>query len=159
MNFSTLSAADRRVAISGAIAAIVGFLSFLDPNGDWGTIMALTLIAGLGAVFVGLQSQLAPGTKLPTTKGLLLLILGGVATGATGIAVLTYLGYITRNVVDFFTLSMIVGLVASIVLLLTGWTAYQGETAAAAPTAPAAPPSTPPPADPPGPPQAGGYGS
>ena len=148
MNFSTLGASDRRVAIAGGIAAIVGLLSFLDPNGDWGTIMALTLIAGLGAVFVGLQSQLAPGTKLPTTKGLLLLILGAVATGATGIAVLTYIGYITRNVVDFFTLSMIVGLVASFVLLLTGWTAYQGETA----TAPPAPPSNPPASAPPPPP-------
>ena len=114
--------------------------------------MALTLIAGLGAVFVGLQSQLEPGTKLPTTKGLLLLILGGVATGATGIAVLTYIGYITRNIVDFFTLSMIVGLVASIVLLLTGWTIYQGETAAAAPAAPAAPASPPPPPPPAEPP-------
>ena len=110
---------------------------------------ALTLFAGLGAVFVGLQSQLAPGTRLPTTKGLLLLILGGVATGATGIVVLTYLGYITRNVVDFFTLSMIVGLVASIVLLLTGWTAYQAETAAAVPPAP---PSTSPASTPPSPP-------
>ena len=149
MNLSTLSASDRRVVIAGGIAAIVGLLSFLDPTGDWGTIMALTLFAGLGAVFVGLQSQLAPGTKLPATKGLLLLILGGVATGATGIAMLTYLGYITRNVVDFFTLSMIVGLIASIVLLLTGWTAYQAETAAAAPPAP---PSTPPASTPPSPP-------
>ena len=138
MNYSSLSATDRRVLITGAIAALVGFLSFLDPNGSWGPIMALTLLAGLGAVFVGLQSQLAPSTKLPVTKGLLLLILGGVATAATAIAMLTYLDYITRNLVDFFTLSMIVGLIASIVLLMTGWIAYKAETPdAAAPPPPA----------------------
>ena len=154
MNYSSLSATDRRVLITGAIAAFVGFMSFLDPNGNWGTIMALTLLAGLGAVFMGLQPQLAPSTKLPMAKGLLLLVLGGVATGATAIALLTYLDYVTSHFVDFFTLSMIVGLIASIVLLLTGWGAYQAETsAAAAPagpagsTAPAPPPPAQPPAD------------
>ena len=145
MNYSSLSATDRRILITGGIAAIVGFLSFLDPNGNWGTIMALTLLAGLGAVFVALQTQVAPSTKLPVAKGLLVLILGGVATAATGLAMLTYFGYITRNLVDFFTLSMIVGLVASIVLLLTGWNLYQAETRAAgtatAPAVPAAPAS------------------
>lgn len=155
MNFSTLSAIDRRIVITGAIAAIVGLLSFLDPNGNWGTIMALTLFAGLGAVFVGLQA--GARSRLPVAKGLLVLILGGVATGATAIAMLTYLGYVTSHIVDFFTLSMIIGLVASIVLLLTGWTAYQSESTATA--APSGAPPPPPPAEPPGPPQAGGYGS
>jgi hypothetical protein len=151
MNYSSLSAIDRRVLITGAIAAFVGFMSFLDPNGNWGTIMALTLLAGLGAVFVGLQSQLAPSTKLPMAKGLLVLILGGVATAATGIAMLTYFGYVTSHLVDFFTLSMIVGLVASIVLLLTGWAVYQAETPAAAAPA-AAPAASPPPPTSPAPP-------
>ena len=119
--------------------------------------MALALLAGLGAVFVGLQPQIAPSAKLPVAKGLLVVILGGVATGAIAIAMLTYFGYITRNLVDFFTLSMFVGLIASIVLLMTGWTLYKAETpAAAAPPAPAAsvapaastpPPPPPPPAD------------
>jgi len=163
MNDSSLTATDRRIVLTGGIAAIVGILSFLDPNGSWGTIMALTLLAGLGAVFVAMQPQLAPSTKLPMKKGLLVLILGGVATGATALAMLTYLGYITRNIVDFFTLSMIVGLVASIVLLLTGWRLYQAELPAAAapatpraPTTPATPPaSTPPPPPPSDPPAAG----
>ena len=150
MNYSSLSATDRRVLITGALVALVGFLSFLDPNGNWGTVMALTLLAGLGAVFVGLQSQLAPSMKLPTTKGLLVLILGGVATGATAIAMLTYFEYITRHIVDFFTLAMFVGLIASIVLLLTGWALYKAETPAAA--APAAPDATPAPAATPAPP-------
>ena len=147
MNFSTLSATDRRILLTGGIAAIVGVLSFLDPNGSWGTLMALTLLAGLAAAFVALQPQVAPTTKLPMQKGLLVLILGGIATGATGLAVLTYLGYILRNIVDFFTLSMIVGLIASIVLLLTGWRLYQAELPATrTPDAPASM-STPPPAD------------
>ena len=130
MNYSSLSATDRRVTITGAITAFVAFMSYLDPNGNWGPIMALALLAGLGAVFVGLQSQIAPSAKLPVTKGLLVLILGGVATGAIAIAMLTYFGYITRNLVDFFTLSMFVGLIASIVLLMTGWTLYKTETPA-----------------------------
>jgi phosphoglycerol transferase MdoB-like AlkP superfamily enzyme len=149
MNYSSLSASDRRVLITGGIVAIVALLSFLDPNGNWGSIMALTLLAGLGAVFVGLQAQLAPSTKLPVSKGLLLLILGAVAAGATAISMLTYIGYITSNIADFFVLIMIVGLIASIVLLLTGWTAYKAETLApavpAAPGAPATPPPPPPP--------------
>ncbi len=125
------------------MVAIIALVSFLDPSGSWGPVMALTLLAGLGAVFVGLQTQIAPSVKLPAPKGLLLLILGGVATGGIAIAMLSYLGYISRNIADIFVLLMVVGLVASIVLLWTGWTAYKAETpvaaAAAAPAGPAAP--------------------
>lgn len=132
MNYSSLSATDRRVLMFGGIVAITALVSFLDPSGSWGPIMALTLLAGLGAVFVGLQTQIAPSMTLPAPKGLLLLILGGVAAGGTAIAMLTYLGYISRNLADIFVLIMIVGLVAALALLWTGWTAYRAETPASA---------------------------
>lgn len=146
MNYSSLSALDRRVLIAGAVAAIAALISFVDTSGDWGAIMILGLLGGLGGVFVALQPQVAPTMKLPATKGMALLASGLVATLGFALATLNYVGYITRNLADIYVLVVIAGLVASVVLLWTGWQAYQGEPKAAAP-----PPAAPPPATPPAP--------
>lgn len=146
MNFSSLSASDRRVLIAGAVAAVVAVISFVDPSGQWGGVMVLALLGGLGGAFLAIQSQVAPTMKLPVTRGLALLVAGALATGGFAIAMLSYFGYITRNITDVYVLLMIVGLVASIFLLWTGWQAYQAEPKAAAPPPSAPPPSATPPA-------------
>ena len=67
MNFSSLSAADRRLVIVGGLVALIALISFVDPSGSWGAVMILSLLGGLLAVFVAVQSQMAPTMKLPTT--------------------------------------------------------------------------------------------
>jgi hypothetical protein len=140
MNLSSLGALDRRVLITGALAAIVALISFVDTSGDWGAIMILGLLGGLAAVFVALQPQVAPTMKLPVTKGMAILGSGALAAGGFVIAMLNYVGYITRNITDIYVLLMLAGLIASLVLLWTGWQAYQSEPKAAAPP-PAPPPA------------------
>ena len=165
MNFSSLSAADRRLVIVGGLIALISVISFLDPSGSWGPIMILALLGGLLAAFVAMQSQVAPTMKLPATRGLTLLAAGGAAVIGFALAMLTYIGYISRNLIDVFVILMIVGLIASIWLAWTAWRAYQAEPKAGAPAAtasaapapaapaaaqepPAAAPPPPPPADP-----------
>ena len=157
MNFGSLSALDRRIVITAGLALIAAVLSFLDSSGSWGPVMFLAVIGGALGVFVALQPQVAPTTKLPMTKGLAVLVAGALATGGFALAMLSYVGYISRNLLDPFVIIMLVGVVASVVLLLTGWQAYQAEPKAAAsaggpaaaPAAPAAPPA-PAPSDSPG---------
>jgi phosphoglycerol transferase MdoB-like AlkP superfamily enzyme len=143
MNYASLNATDRRVAISAGLSAIAALLSFLDPSGDWGPIMAIALVAAIGAIFILVQPQVAPTVKLPAARSLLLLVLGAAATAAFVIAMLTYLGYISRNVLDPFVIIMVVGLIASIVLLWTGWVAYQAERPAIGGATSAPPPGPP----------------
>lgn len=148
MNFSSLSAADRRTLILGAVVVITAVLSFMDPTGSWGAVMVLAIIGGLLAIYVALQPQLAPTMKLPATKGLLLLIAGGAAALGFVVAGLTWFSYVLQFT-RLFSIIFDVGLVASIALLWFGWVAYQSERtgapAAASATAAPAPSSPPPP--------------
>ena len=157
MNFSSLSALDRRIVMTAGLALIAAILSFLDSSGSWGPVMFLAVIGGALGVFVAMQPQVAPTTRLPMTKGLAVLVAGALATGGFALSMLSYVGYISRNLLDPFVIIMLVGLVASVVLLLTGWQTFQTEpkaaassgTAAAAPAAPApaAPPAAPAPTE------------
>lgn len=141
MNFSSLSAADKRTLILGAIVVVAGILSFLDPSGSWGAVVAISILGGLLAIYVAVQPQLAPAMKLPATKGLLLLAAGAAAALGFVIAGLTWLSYVLA-VTRVFSLIFDAGLVASLVLLWFGWVAYQAEPKAAAAAPP--PPPTPP---------------
>jgi hypothetical protein len=139
MNFRTMAAADQQVLIAGAVIAVTALLSFVDPAGSWGGIMLVSLLAGVAAVYVAVQPQVAPALRLPMTRGLLLLVLGAAATAASVIALLSYIGYVFRFLTDVFVLIFLVGLVASIFLLWIGWRAYKAESGAS--TAPPPPPA------------------
>jgi hypothetical protein len=76
MNFSSLSASDKRTLVLGAIVAVAGILSFMDPSGSWGVVVVIGILGGLLAVYVAVQPQMAPAMKLPATKGMLLLAAG-----------------------------------------------------------------------------------
>jgi len=155
MDFSKLSAGDQRIAIAGAIVAVTALISFVDPSGSWGAVMIVALLGGLGAVFIVVQPQMAPAAKLPATKAMSLLVVGGLATAAYVLAALSYLGYFFRNLADVFEIIFIVGLVAAAFLTWTGWRAYSAErgTSPAAPPPPPPPPAAPP-AEPPAAPPA-----
>jgi hypothetical protein len=159
MNFSSLSASDRRLVITAAIAALMALVSFFDPTGDWGMTVGISLIAALAAIAVVMWPQLSPNSPLPVPKALSLLVLGAVTAGGFVIAALVYLSYIFS--IGVFSILFDVGLVASLALLYFAWLEYQAAPNVAAPATPAAPAAPvsatppPPPAQPPAQPPAG----
>ena len=138
MDFSKLGANDRNALIAGIVVAATALLSI---TGNWGVFMVLSLLAGLAAIFIVLQPQIAPAMRLPAPKGMSLLIAGAVATAATGLTAVDWLGWIVEHFVAFDTLQFVIGLIAAIALLYLGWVAYAAERGAA----PSAPPAPPPP--------------
>ena len=144
MNFSSLSAGDKRLLIAGGLVALISLISFADPSGTWGVVMILGILGGLLAAFIAVQSQVAPTVKLPVTRGLSMLVAGGASVLSFVLAMLTYIGYISRNFANVFVLLMVIGLIASAYIAWMGWMAYQAEPKTGTP--PAAPPPPAPPA-------------
>lgn len=128
MNFSALSANDRLAAIAAAIVVITGLISIAQ---DWGALVFLSLAAGVVALFVVLQPQIAPAVKLPMTKGVLLLGMGVISTVVLLVVALQWIDYIlTPPIFVFDTIQYFIGVIAAVVLLFAGWRAYQAEKGA-----------------------------
>ena len=117
---SSKSAPRRATLVAGAIVAVTAVLSI---NSEWGAVMALSLIAGIGTIAI----ELLPTVKLPAPRGLTLLALGATATLATSLAAIDWLGWIFEHLVSFDTVQFLTGLVAAVVLLATGYGRYQAE--------------------------------
>jgi hypothetical protein len=123
--FSTLSANDRLAAVAAVIVIITGLISIATA---WGPLVFISLAAGVVALFVVLQPQIAPAAKLPITKGVLLLSLGAIATVVLLVVALVWIDYIlTPPIFVFDTIQFFIGVVAAIVMLFAGWRAYQAE--------------------------------
>lgn len=140
MNFSAMSANDRMAAVAAVIVVITGVISLA---WRWGILMAFPLLAGLGVLFILFQYRFAPNTKLPASRGVVLVALGGISTLIWVLVTFQWLGYITENLVSIDVIQFFVGLVASIVMLVAGWRAYQAEGNASASAPPPAPPAPP----------------
>lgn len=129
MNFSKLSSNDRLAAIAGVVVVVTGLISLYT---SWGALVILSLLSGAGVLFVVLQPQIAPAVRLPMPKGTLMLGLGVVATVVLLIVTVSWLDYIlTPPIFVFDTIQFMIGLVAAIVMLWTGWTAYAAERSTA----------------------------
>ena len=147
MDFSKLSASDRRTLIVAAVVAVIGLISIADR---WGIGAVLGFLGALVAAGIILLPQLSPATRLPVTRGLGLLAGGGLSAVGFVIAAATWLSYVL-DVTAISNLIFDVGLILSFVLLYFGWTAYQEErpagaaapSAAPAAAAPPPPPTTP----------------
>jgi hypothetical protein len=123
--FSTLSANDRLAAVAAVVVIITGLISIATA---WGPLVFISLAAGVVALFVVLQPQIAPAVKLPMTKGVLLLSLGAIATVVLLVVALVWIDYIlTPPIFVFDTIQFFIGVVAAIVMLFAGWRAYQAE--------------------------------
>jgi hypothetical protein len=160
MDFSKVSASDKRMLIAAVGVVIGGLISIIDRWGIGGIIGGF---AGLGAILVILQPQLSPAMKLPAPKATLLLGLGAVAAGGFILSALQYIGFIFDA--RIYTLLFDLGLVAALVLAYLAWLGYKAAapggapatgapapSTAPAPTAPAAAPQAtpaPPPTEPP----------
>jgi hypothetical protein len=143
--FSSLTGNDRTAAIAAVIVIVTAIISLA---WRWGFLMVLPLLAGLVVLFVLFQSQVAPNTRLPMARGMILLAAGAAAALFWLVVAIQWLGYIGDNLVSIDVIQFFVGLAASVVLAFAGWRAYQAESATA-PAAPSVPPAEPPPAEPP----------
>ena len=132
MDLTKLSSNDR---ITLGAAGVVVVTALLSISNDWGALMFLSLAAGAGAIAVVLQPIIAPAVTLPVTRGAALLGLGAVATIATSLSGLNWLGYILEHVARFDTIQFLTGLAAAAIVLAIGLQAFQAERTPATPPA------------------------
>lgn len=145
MDFSKLSSMDKLAAI-GAVLAIVGsVVSF--GAGPYGV---LTGIAMLVIIFL---PQFSPSTKLPGTKGSLMLIVGGAAGIGAVLTLLAWLPYL--GLMGTYFIGGLLGIVGGLLMGWASWQTFQAEGGkfnmgmSSGPSAPPTPPAstyTPPPA-------------
>jgi threonine/homoserine/homoserine lactone efflux protein len=125
MNFNSLSS-NEKLAVYGAIAAIVGILiaSFLAGIG-W-----ITLLAGIAMLVVVFLPQLSAGTALPGSKGSLMFLVGLIGGVA---AVLSLLFMVTGGFGAYFSfyalqaLFLLIGVAGGLVMAWAGWQEFQAE--------------------------------
>jgi hypothetical protein len=152
MDLSKLSSNDKLAAI-GAVLAIVGsVVSF--GAGPYGV---LTGIAMLVILFL---PQFSPSTKLPGTKGSLMLIVGGAAGIGALLTLLAWLPYL--GLMGTYFIGGLLGIVGGLLMGWASWREFQAEGGkfnlgmSTGPSAPPAPPAStytpPPPMAPPSPP-------
>jgi len=127
MDFSKLSATDKRILIAALVVVVGGLISIVDRWGIGGIVGGL---AGLAAAGVILQPQLAPTMKLPAPRGTVLVVLGAVAALGFIVSALQYIGYVLE-VTRIYTILFDIGLVAAIVLAYFCWLEYKGAQGAA----------------------------
>ena len=149
MDFSKLSA-NEKLAVYGSVALVVlGIVS------NWGGLLWLSVLAGIGALVVIFLPQMSPTTTLPGTKGTLLVTLGGIAAAGAVIELLRFISYFFNTLNDWQTWAFAIALIGAVVLAWAGWQIFQGEggkfqfgMAESGAAAASPPPAAPPPAEP-----------
>ena len=131
MDFSKLSAADKRLLIAAAGVIIGGVVGIIDV---WGIGATVGLLAGLAAAAVVLQPQLMPTMKLPAPKATLLLGLGAIAAIGFVLSALQYLRF-ALDVTRIYSILFDLGLVAALALAWFAWLGYQAEQGKGGPPA------------------------
>lgn len=161
MDLSKLSSNDKLAAI-GAVLAIVGsVVSF--GAGPYG------VLTGIAMLIILFLPQFSPSTKLPGSKGSLMLIVGGAAGIGALLTLLAWLPYL--GLMGTYFIGGLLGIVGGLLMGWASWREFQAEggkfnlgmsSGPSTPSAPAAPPAStytpPPPMAPPSPP-AGDQGS
>ena len=150
MDFSKLDS-NEKLAVYGAAAGVVGMViaSFLTGIG-W-----LTLLAGLAMLVIIFLPQSSPTTKLPGSKGSLMVLVGGIGAAAGILALLTILTDL-GGALSFWplnTIFLLIGVAGGLLMGWAGWQAFQAEggkfqvgtSSAATPPAAGTPPSEAPP--------------
>ena len=149
MDFSKLSS-NEKLAVYGAVAAIIGSVLSLSGIGGGG----FGLVTGILMLVIIFLPQFSPGTKLPGSKGSLMVLVGGVSGIVALLALLSVLTVL--GAFAFYGGLLFIGLLVSIGgQLLMGWASwreFQSEGGkfnlgtASGPSAPPPPPTyTPPP--------------
>lgn len=142
MDFSKLSSNEKLAAI-GAVAAILGALLSFGGGGSFGV---LTGVAMLLIIFL---PQFSPSTKLPGSKGSLMIVVGGVSALGALLALLAWLPYL--GLFGGVFIGLLLGIAGQLLMGWASWKEFQAEggkfnlgMASSAPPAPPAPPAAPP---------------
>ncbi|HSM38557.1 MAG TPA: hypothetical protein VK838_04425 [Candidatus Limnocylindrales bacterium] len=124
MDFSKLSSSEKMAVYAAVAVVILAIYSLADR---WGLLMWLPLIGGVGVLAVVLLPQMSPSTKLPGSRGSLLLVAGGGAAIFWALNTLVWLGYIFRSFDEVDTYIYLIGFAASLWLGWQSWVAFQAE--------------------------------
>jgi hypothetical protein len=154
MDLSKLSASEK-LAVYGAIATVIGaVVAASSYPGHWG-VTWLGAILGLAMLAIIFLPQTSPGTKLPGSRGSLMVVVGGVAAVLMAFVLLSTFSF-TFEGFDVSSLLFLIAVAGALVMGWAGWQAFQAEggkfqmgssgAAAAPPAAPAPPPQASPPA-------------
>lgn len=145
MDFSKLGKNEKLASI-GAVIAIVGGLVGGIGGGGLGLLTAILMLV---IVFL---PQFSPATKLPGSKGSLMLLVGGGAGIGALLALLAWLPYL--SVLGSYFFGYLASIVGGLLMGWAGWSEFQAEggkfnigmasTPPAPPPAPMAPPAAPP---------------
>jgi|SoiMethySBSTD1v2_1073268.scaffolds.fasta_scaffold403173_2 hypothetical protein len=139
MDLSKLSAADKRILYAAIGVVIGGIIGIIDV---WGIGATIGLLAGLAAIFVLLQPQVAPTVKLPAPKATLLFACGAIAAAGFVLSALVWLPYVL-DVTRIYSLLFDLGLVSALILGWLTWMQYKPTMPASGGTTPPAPPAPP----------------
>jgi hypothetical protein len=124
MDISRLSE-NEKLAAYGAVAVLIGGLgavfTYATYSGTW-----LGIIAALAMLAVLFMPQLSAGTRLPGSKGSLMLVAGGIAGVVLVILFLVNIGFVFTQfgIPDIFFLVAVVG---AVVMAFAGWREFQSE--------------------------------
>lgn len=155
MDLSKLSSNEKMAVYGSVVLVLAGIIS------NWGGLMWLSVLAGVGVLAVVLLPQISPSTKLPGSKGSLLVALGGIAAAGAVIEFLRFISYFFNTLDDYRTWLFAIAAAAAIYLLWLGWKEFQAEggkfmmgmsAGATVPPVPMVPPPAPPMAEPMAPP-------
>jgi hypothetical protein len=125
MNFSKLSQSDRMAAFAAIAIVVGGAVAASTYPGHWG-VTWLGVILGLGMLAIIFLPQMNPNTKLPGSKGSLMVAVGGVAAVLMGFLLLTTLGF-TFAGFDLASLLFLVAVAGGLAMGWFGWQAFQAE--------------------------------
>ena len=118
MDFSKLSSNDKMASI-GAVVAIVGGLIGGIGGGGLGLLTAILMLV---IVFL---PQFSPTTKLPGSKGSLMLIVGGGAGIGALLALLAFLPYLA--IIGSYFFGYLLSIIGGLMMGWAGWREFQAE--------------------------------
>ncbi|MGH2386292.1 MAG: hypothetical protein ACRDGB_14760 [Candidatus Limnocylindria bacterium] len=124
MDFSKLSQ-NEKLATYGSIAVIVGGLVGLGAAG----LGLLAVVAAIGMLAVVFLPQMSPSTRLPGSKGSLMLALGAIAAVVLVLGFLTVLGSLGILLQFAFigTVFYLIAVAGGVLMAWAGWQEFQAE--------------------------------
>lgn len=128
MDLSKLNA-NERLAFWGAVIAIVGtILTIVGGYGFAAGGLWLTLILALAMIVILFLPTWSPQSKLPGSRGSLMLVVGGIAAIGAILSLLTLFAWIGLLGEAFlFVIGLLLGIVGGLMMGWGAWQAFQAE--------------------------------
>jgi hypothetical protein len=124
MNLSKLDPADK-LGVYGSVAVIVGAII----GGNVTYLGWIAVLAAIGMLAVVFMPQLSPSTRLPGSKGSLMVACGGAAAVIMLLGLLTALGWMGAyfSVLPVQAIFFLVAVAGGCVMGWVGWQVFQAE--------------------------------